>query len=141
MVLLMVLCVVLSMSLLTMPLLLLVTRALLLCLVMLSTTLTVVDGFPRAIAALFSRLAYDEPVGGDTDARGRAIYLGALLLLACGSIAVIVRHLGHLGGLVDLATTLSFLTALSHLFRAFLFSLSQIVRRNVDNCFSGKKSF
>lgn len=81
--------------------------------VMFSTTLTVVDGFPRALAVLVARFRGDEqPGGADQDARAnRAVYWASLAALAVGSIAVLHWLLTSLKTLVDVATTLSFLTA------------------------------
>ena len=75
--------------------------------VMLSTTVTVVDGFPRALAALAAVLGgepKDEAVEGPA-------YWVALAVLAAGSLVVIGPFVSRLKALVDLATTLSFLTA------------------------------
>ncbi|MFT5430992.1 MAG: Mn2+/Fe2+ NRAMP family transporter [Myxococcota bacterium] len=81
--------------------------------VMFSTTLTVLDGFPRAIDTLLSRFGSEEsPTSGaiesDTLTMG---YWGALVVLGGGALLVIVWLQGSLKSLVDLATTLSFLTA------------------------------
>ncbi|HRI07336.1 MAG TPA: divalent metal cation transporter [Nannocystaceae bacterium] len=79
--------------------------------VMLSTVLTVIDGFPRALAALSQRVRGPEPAGGDPEAtRGRA-YAVALVIVSAGSLALVGAFAGGLKALVDLATTLSFLTA------------------------------
>ncbi|RMF73689.1 MAG: divalent metal cation transporter [Acidobacteria bacterium] len=75
--------------------------------VMLSTTVTVVDGFPRALAALGAVLRGrrdDEAVEGPA-------YWIAMAVLAVGSLLVIGPFVARLKALVDLATTLSFLTA------------------------------
>lgn len=82
--------------------------------VMFSTTLTVVDGFPRAISVLVQRLQRDEVSGAGQAAEQRATqraYWVALVVLAAGSIAVLAIMLKSLKAMVDLATTLSFLTA------------------------------
>jgi Mn2+/Fe2+ NRAMP family transporter len=83
--------------------------------VMFSTTLTVVDGFPRAVACLVSR--FREPEVPDVPtAISRYVYWGALVLLGVGSLVVIHIALGEkeeegaFKDLVDLAITLSFLT-------------------------------
>lgn len=78
-------------------------------LVMFSTTLTVVDGFPRALAVLARRLRGPERPGEDAD-KGRAYWL-ALGVIAAGSLALLVLAVQSLPGLVDFATTASFLTA------------------------------
>jgi Mn2+/Fe2+ NRAMP family transporter len=80
--------------------------------VMFSTTLTVADGFPRALTGLVHRLREGETPGAPTP-RGRPYWL-SITVLAAGSLAIIGYALS--GGaafksLVDLATSLSFLTA------------------------------
>ncbi|HRY43998.1 MAG TPA: divalent metal cation transporter [Thermoanaerobaculia bacterium] len=80
--------------------------------VMFSTTLTVADGFPRALSGLAARFRGPERPGEAT-VRDRA-YWGALLVLAAGSLAIIgyaLRGGAAFKALVDLATSLSFLTA------------------------------
>jgi Mn2+/Fe2+ NRAMP family transporter len=82
--------------------------------VMFSTTLTVIDGFPRAIACLLARFREPEVPDRPSSMR-RPAYWWALLVLGLGSVAVIWIGTGTQGRsfrpLVDLATTLSFLTA------------------------------
>lgn len=78
--------------------------------VMFSTTLTVVDGFPRAIASLVAR--FREPEVPDHPAPySQRVYWGALAGLGIGSVLVIWVGGGAFKHLVDLATRLSFLTA------------------------------
>jgi Mn2+/Fe2+ NRAMP family transporter len=81
--------------------------------VMFSTTLTVVDGFPRALSVLSARVRGPETGEGfEMDQTAiRRIYWLALALLAAGSITVLATLLTSLKALVDVATTLSFLTA------------------------------
>lgn len=81
--------------------------------VMFSTTLTVVDGFPRALAGLAMRLRGPEgEVAQEQElAASRRVYWLALVILAVGSVAVLALFIGALKAMVDLATTLSFLTA------------------------------
>lgn len=81
--------------------------------VMLSTTLTVLDGFPRALVVLGARLRGPEAPGVDEleGPRGRRAYFVAMAVLALGALAVIFALLTSLKALVDIATTLSFLTA------------------------------
>jgi Mn2+/Fe2+ NRAMP family transporter len=80
--------------------------------VMFSTTLTVVDGFPRAIAGLVAVARGPEPqvVAGSHEHPGPAYWI-ALAVLGVGSVAIIHSFADRLRALVDLATTLSFLTA------------------------------
>ena len=80
-------------------------------LVMLSTTVTVTDGFPRAIACLFRRFKGPEEDGEDvTDG---ASYRIAVIVLVIGALVVLIGFLGKgsFMDLVDLATGLSFVTA------------------------------
>ncbi len=81
--------------------------------VMLSTTLTVLDGFPRALAVLIARLSGPEAPGVDEleQPGGRRAYFGAMVLLVLGALGVIAALLSSLKLLIDIATTLSFLTA------------------------------
>lgn len=81
--------------------------------VMLSTTLTVLDGFPRALAVLVARFSSAEVPGADELelGQGRRTYFVAMLVLALGALGVISALLSSLKLLVDVATTLSFLTA------------------------------
>lgn len=82
-------------------------------LTMFSTTLTVVDGFPRAIAILVARFRGPEPVGGDDEKAPaqRKAYWASLFVLGAGSLTVVAFFLTSLKAMVDLATTASFLTA------------------------------
>src|SRR5690606_14136289 len=79
--------------------------------VMFSTTLTVVDGFPRALASLAETYGHAEGAPAGTDgAQNKRWYWGSLVVLGAGSLAIIAWFLSSLQVLVDLATTLSFLT-------------------------------
>ena len=84
-------------------------------LVMLSTSVTVIDGFPRVIAALVVqlRLAFapqaasaSVPLEGD-----RHVYRISFAILCAGALAILFWGMSSFTALVDLATTLSFLTA------------------------------
>jgi Mn2+/Fe2+ NRAMP family transporter len=77
--------------------------------VMFSTTLTVLDGFPRALSALTARFAGPESELEPTG-QGRAYWI-AMALLGGGAVLLLALFLTSLKGLVDVATTLSFLTA------------------------------
>ncbi|MEZ4454787.1 MAG: divalent metal cation transporter [Nannocystaceae bacterium] len=89
--------------------------------VMFSTVLTVVDGFPRAIQRLVDSLRGAvkgpliprdaEALAPPPQAGGRGVYFAALAVLGGGSLVLLAFFSGSLKGLVDLATTLSFLTA------------------------------
>ncbi len=81
--------------------------------VMVSTTLTVVDGFPRALTALGH--VWREPERADDAGRpqelaSRRAYWVWIVVLAVGSVIVLQFLLSSLKTFVDLATTLSFLT-------------------------------
>lgn len=80
---------------------------------MFSTTLTVVDGFPRALSVLFSRFRGPEAPGGADEAHRsyRVVYWGSMIALAAGSLVIVGLLLSSLKSMVDLATTLSLLTA------------------------------
>jgi len=75
---------------------------------MLSTTLSVSDGFPRAVEALVARWRGPEEPGRRDDHR---VYWGALAVMSMGAVGIIAWFQSNLRGLVDLATTLSFATA------------------------------
>jgi Mn2+/Fe2+ NRAMP family transporter len=80
---------------------------------MFSTTLTVVDGFPRALTILVDRFREPESPGeaGALEGRDRRMYWATLAILGIGSLAVIALFVRNLLAMVDVATTLSFLTA------------------------------
>lgn len=75
--------------------------------VMFSTTLTVVDGFPRVLATLWARS--QGPETGVTEARN--VYWIGMAVVAAGTFAILYFYRTGLRSLIDLATTLSFLTA------------------------------
>jgi Mn2+/Fe2+ NRAMP family transporter len=78
--------------------------------VMFSTTMTVVDGFPRAIATLVARFQGEEQPGVP-DKISRKAYWASLALLFVGSLIVIQFFLKSLTKMVDVATILSLLSA------------------------------
>lgn len=79
--------------------------------VMLSTTLTVVDGFPRALSTLVARFRSPEAPHSDVEIEHRRMYWSAVILLGIGSVGILVGIRTRLLLLVDVATVLSFLTA------------------------------
>ena len=81
--------------------------------VMVSTTLTVLDGFPRAIETFVARLQSPEtPVRLESADTGRRPgYWIAMGVVATGAVLIIAALPRSLKTLVDVATTLSFLTA------------------------------
>ena len=78
--------------------------------VMFSTTLTVVDGFPRSLATLAARFREPEQAGTHDAISGKAyaFFMGVLFV---GSLLVIQFFLASLTTMVDVATILSLLTA------------------------------
>ena len=78
--------------------------------VMFSTTQTVVDGYPRAIACLVSRFREPE-VPDHPSATSRKVYWLSIVGIGAGSLLLIFFASGSLKALVDKATTLSFLLA------------------------------
>ncbi|MGH7572368.1 MAG: NRAMP family divalent metal transporter [Gemmatimonadota bacterium] len=78
--------------------------------VMFSTALTVVDGFPRALATLAARFREPERPGAHDDFSGRAYGLWMAVLFV-GSLLVIQFFLTSLTTMVDVATILSLMTA------------------------------
>jgi Mn2+/Fe2+ NRAMP family transporter len=85
-------------------------------LVMLSTVATVVDAFPRVIAALVVQLRFAFSPHTAPDLRvpfegDRRIYRTSFAILCAGAIAILIWGMSSFTALVDLATTLSFLTA------------------------------
>jgi len=83
-------------------------------LVMFSTTITVVDGFPRALDTCVERFrTEEEPLDAEKESeRAGPGYWVVAALLAVGSVSLLAfAGPGSLKSLIDLATTLSFLTA------------------------------
>jgi Mn2+/Fe2+ NRAMP family transporter len=80
---------------------------------MFSTTLTVVDGFPRALSVLVARFREPEETGAAQAELGRTgrVYWGSVVVIAVGSMLILSLFVRSLLDMVDLATTLSFLTA------------------------------
>ena len=79
-------------------------------LVMFSTTLTVVDGFPRVLAELVV-LSTDAGAPQEVERKRRFAYSVTIALLGLGSLVVLSFFQRRLTAMVDLATTLSFMTA------------------------------
>ncbi len=72
---------------------------------MLSTTLAVLDGFPRALAGAAARWRSPETDAPDDD---RATYWAALALTAIAALGLLEFFAANLKALVDFATTVSF---------------------------------
>lgn len=78
---------------------------------MFSTTLTVVDGFPRALSVLVDRFEREE-VPDDPGRNDRTpTYWISLGVIFIGSMAILAFFLGSFRLLIDVATVSSFLTA------------------------------
>ena len=75
--------------------------------VMVSTTLTVVDGFPRALSALATITTKNH----NRQVSNRYVYWLALGILTVGSLVLVYKFLRQFTTLVDIATILSFVTA------------------------------
>ncbi len=77
---------------------------------MVSTTLTVVDGFPRAIERSLLRLKGQVSVESSVRSLG-PLYWISLAVLATLTVLVLAMFIGNLTTMVDFATIVSFLTA------------------------------
>lgn len=77
---------------------------------MLSTLLTVIDGFPRALATLAQRFRAEE-TDEERKPERTPVYLGSLVLISAGSVLIIGRFTQAMPPLLDLAASLSFLSA------------------------------
>jgi Mn2+/Fe2+ NRAMP family transporter len=80
---------------------------------MLSTTLTVMDGFPRALQLVVRRFrAPETPAEVSASAARSPGYWIWMAVLAVGAMVIVIFYLeDHLARLIDLATILSFITA------------------------------
>ena len=77
---------------------------------MVSTTLTVVDGFPRGIERAVANLQSGESGGNSLPAVGKVYWL-SVVVLAIATVTVLAFFIGSLTTMVDFATIVSFLTA------------------------------
>ncbi len=77
---------------------------------MLSTAVTVIDGFPRAIDRSI-RVVTEGRIGGGGKADMGTVYWVGLVSLAVGTILVIALFAGTLAAMIDFATIVSFLVA------------------------------
>jgi len=80
---------------------------------MLSTTLTVMDGFPRGLQLVMRRFRTPEDAAEVSSSAARSPgYWGWMTVLAAGAMVIVIFYLSdHLARLIDLATVLSFITA------------------------------
>ena len=80
--------------------------------VMFSTTLVIVDAYPRAIAALSQQFDTDIQLEEQIhDSKARRWYIGSMLVLSIGVLMIVYLFTGTFKTLVDFATTFSFLSA------------------------------
>jgi Mn2+/Fe2+ NRAMP family transporter len=79
--------------------------------VMFSTTLTVVDGFPRALSVAIVRGLGDGADPARDAQRTRTLYWVGIAAIAAGAVTIVALFLSSFRAMIDLATTLSFLTA------------------------------
>lgn len=77
---------------------------------MLSTAVTVIDGFPRALDRSI-RVATEGRVGGSSKGDMGSIYWIGLASLSIGTVVVIALFAGTLAAMIDFATIVSFLVA------------------------------
>lgn len=79
--------------------------------VMVSTTLTVVDGFPRALTTLYARLRGPEAPDAPPE-ESRSLYWGSMAILGAGAL-LIIHDIARVNFtlLIDIATGLAVLTA------------------------------
>lgn len=84
-------------------------------LVMLSTTVTVIDAFPRVLAALLDQLrtafSRTNPAVSVAGEGGCLAYRASFAILTAGSLGILAWGMSSFTALVDLATTISFVTA------------------------------
>jgi Mn2+/Fe2+ NRAMP family transporter len=77
---------------------------------MFSTTLTVVDGFPRGIERAVENLRLGEPGAISSRGAGRPYWI-SVAILAVATVLVLTWFIGNLTTMVDFATIVSFMTA------------------------------
>jgi len=75
---------------------------------MISTTLTVTDGLPRALEGAIGRLRTEEDPSAPMN---RPIYAIAMVVVTLGGLTIIHQLSANLKALVDFATTVSFVVA------------------------------
>lgn len=75
---------------------------------MLSTTITLLDAYPRSLHACFRLLRSPEYYNNDFNFKDKTVWIGGSAILALGVIFALVSQLKTL---VDLATTIAFLAA------------------------------
>jgi Mn2+/Fe2+ NRAMP family transporter len=82
--------------------------------VMFSTYLTILDGFPRALANVCLMLKGKEEAADEddtTDKERHRFYWMTMVVMVGGALAILSFFIGNLSQLVDFAATISFLAA------------------------------
>lgn len=80
--------------------------------VMLSTVLTILDGYPRSIAILFLRFKSEENPAVKDDMRAmQPVYIGSMIVLIAGALILQMFFITSFTALIALATTISFIAA------------------------------
>ncbi len=80
--------------------------------VMLSTVLTLLDGYPRSIAILILRFKHPEnPDIKDDEMAMRTVYIASMILLIAGGLIIQLFFSQSFTTLIAVATTISFVTA------------------------------
>jgi Mn2+/Fe2+ NRAMP family transporter len=80
--------------------------------VMLSTVLTLLDGYPRSVAVLVLRFRYPENPEVKDDLKAmQPIYIGSMLILIIGALIIQMYFRESFRTLIAVATTISFITA------------------------------
>jgi Mn2+/Fe2+ NRAMP family transporter len=80
--------------------------------VMMSTVLTLVDGYPRSVAILILRFrGAEDPAVKEDEKNLQSVYLGAMLVLIAGALCIQMFFIASFTALIALATTISFITA------------------------------
>ena len=80
--------------------------------VMLSTVLTILDGYPRSIAVLYMRFKGAENPGAKDDEQAmQPVYITAMIVLIAGALLLQIYFMNAFTALIALATTISFIMA------------------------------
>ncbi len=80
--------------------------------VMLSTVLTILDGYPRIVAILILRFQYAEDPGIKDDVKAmQPVYITSMIILIIGALVIQMFFSKSFTTLIAVATTISFLTA------------------------------
>jgi Mn2+/Fe2+ NRAMP family transporter len=78
--------------------------------VMLSTVLTILDGYPRSIAILFLRFkSAEDPDAKDDDKAMQSVYISSMMILIAGALTLQLFFITSFTALIALATAISFI--------------------------------